>query len=476
MQDIIRKEIIALDIDRINFDDRESLKALILQLFNTIEQLAQSNQDLRAENQQLKDEINRLKGEKGRPKILSNNPEYQAKAPKEKPKKWHKDSKKPKIKIDRTEYIKIDKSILPSDAKHNGYRRVIKQNIKFETDNVEYFLERYYSPSLKKTYEAELPESLRNTEFGSHLKAFIAYLYYAGRVTENKIHRILKEIGIIISEGEISNILTKEKSNAYAIEKRAIFETGVNHADYLNIDETGARHKGNNHYLHVVCNKFFSAFFIRQAKGSSTIRLFFGLNDKERTDIPIISDDAGQYIDVSRHHALCWIHEIRHYKKMNPFLIHHKSVLNLFLTELWKFYELLAQYKENPNKTMSMYVRERFDSIFSTVTGYGTLDDRIAKTKKKKEELLLVLEYPNVPLHNNLAEIAVREGVIKRKISYGTRSELGKLAWENMLSIIDTCRKLEVSFYKYLYDIFSNSYSMPRLSDLILMSCKSTEY
>jgi hypothetical protein len=123
-----------------------------------------------------------------------------------------------------------------------------------------------------------------------------------------------------------------------------------------------------------------------------------------------------------------------------------------------------------------MYVQERFDSIFSTVTGYKTLDDRIAMTKKKKEELLLVLDYPNVPLHNNLAEIAVREGVIKRKISYGTRSELGKLAWENMLSIIDTCRKLEVSFYRYLYDIFSDSYSMPRLSDLILMASKPTEY
>ena len=144
----------------------------------------------------------------------------------------------------------------------------------------------------------------------------------------------------------------------------------------------------------------------------------------------------------------------------------------MFLTELWKFYELLTQYKENPNKIMSKYVQERFDSIFSTVTGYGTLDDRITKTKKKKQELLLVLDFPNVPLHNNLAEIAVREGVIKRKISYGTRSELGKLAWENMLSIIDTCRKLGISFYKYLYDIFSDSYSMPKLSDLILSASK----
>jgi len=474
--DNIHENIIKLDVDEINFGDTESMRDLIIRLLSTIEQLAQSNQELRKENQQLKDEINRLKGEKGRPRILPNNPEYQAKAPKEKPKKWHKGSKKPKIKIDRTEYIKIDRSILPDDAKHNGYRQIIRQNIKFETDNVEYWLERYYSPSLKKAYEAKLPESLKNTEFGSHLKAFIAYLYYAGRVTENRIHKILEESGIIISEGEISNILTKEKSNVFAMEKKALFETGVDQADYLNIDETGARHKGNNHYLHVVCNKFFSAFFIRQAKGSNTIRHFFGLNDEQRIDIPIISDDAGQYIGVSSNHALCWIHEIRHYKKMSPFLTHHKSVLNTFLTKLWKFYEVLAQYKETPNKIMSMHIRERFDSLFSTVTGYKTLDDRIAMTKKKKEELLLVLDYPNVPLHNNLAEIAVREGVIKRKISSGTRSELGKLAWENMLSIIDTCRKLRISFYRYLYDIFSDSYSMPRLSDLIPLASKSTEY
>jgi hypothetical protein len=472
----IHEDLINLDVGKINFDDKEAIRELIVQLLNTIDQLAQTNQELRKENQHLKDEINQLKGEKGKPKIPPNNQKYQSQAPKDKQTKWHKDNKKSKTKIDRKEYIKIDRSNLPPDAKYTGYRRVVKQNIKFETDNVEYWLERYYSPSLKKTYEANLPESLQNTEFGSNLKAFITYLYYAGRVTENKIHMILEEIGIIISEGEISNILTKEKSNAYAIEKQAIFETGVKQADYLNIDETGARHRGNNHYLHVICNKLFSAFFIRKTKGNNTIRQFFGLNDEEKTGIPIISDDAGQYIGVSSHHALCWIHEIRHYKKMNPFLNQHKSVLNSFLSELWSFYELLTQYKENPDRNMSINICGRFDSIFSTVTGYKTLDDRIAMTRKKKDELLLVLNYPNIPLHNNTAEIAVREGVIKRKISYGTRSDLGKMAWENMLSIMDTCKKLGVSFYKYILDIFSNSYSMPRLSELILAAGKSTQY
>jgi hypothetical protein len=68
---------------------------------------------------------------------------------------------------------------------------------------------------------------------------------------------------------------------------------------------------------------------------------------------------------------------------------------------------------------------------------------------------------------NNESEIAAREPVIKRKISYGTRSELGKCAWENALSIKDTCRKLGVNFFQYMLDIYSKSFSMKRLAEVM---------
>ena len=71
---------------------------------------------------------------------------------------------------------------------------------------MEYKLERYYSPSKGKLYEAELPDG-EDGVFGVDLKAFIVYLYYACRVTENKIKKILEETGILISAGEISIIL-----------------------------------------------------------------------------------------------------------------------------------------------------------------------------------------------------------------------------------------------------------------------------
>ena len=51
MRDIIHEDILTLDIDRINFDDRVELKDIIIKLFSTIECLAQANRELREENQ-----------------------------------------------------------------------------------------------------------------------------------------------------------------------------------------------------------------------------------------------------------------------------------------------------------------------------------------------------------------------------------------------------------------------------------------
>ena len=102
MGEIIQKDLISLDVDKINFDDKESVKSLIITLLNAVEQLLQENQQLRVEVQQLRDENARLKGEKGKPKIAPNVPPREPRLlPAEKSKKWSKDSKKSKIKIDR---------------------------------------------------------------------------------------------------------------------------------------------------------------------------------------------------------------------------------------------------------------------------------------------------------------------------------------------------------------------------------------
>jgi hypothetical protein len=468
VEEIIQKDLINLDVDKINFDDKESVKSLIITLLNVIEQLLHENQQLRIEVQRLRDENARLKGEKGKPKIAPNVPSREPRLPPaEESKKWSKGSKKPKIKTDRVVFLKINPETLPPDVIYRGYRSIVIQNIRLQTDNVEYRREHYYSPSLNRNYYAELPQDIRNTHFGSDLKALVATLYYVGRVTENKIHSILTDFGIIISEGQISNILTKEKSEVFAAEKAAIFQMGMLHADYFQTDETGARHQGKNHYLHYFGNERFSAYFIEKSKSRGTIRKILGLLEGVLSITPMTTDGARQYKGIAIWHALCWIHEIRFYKKLKPYLDFHRSILEKFMRNLWDFYDLLNRYKSNPNINLKRKIEQEFDSLFTGTTGYIELDKRKALTLKNRKQLLAVLESPVVPLHNNGSEIAVREGVLKRKISYGTRSDLGKAAWGNILSILDTCRKQKVGFFKYMRDIYSNELCMPRLADLI---------
>ena len=151
MGEIIQKDLIRLDMNKINFDDKESVKSLLITLLNVVEQLLQENQQLRAEVQQLRDENARLKGEKGKPKIAPNVPLREPKLlPAEKSKKWSKDSKKLRIKIDRVVSLKINPETLPPDAVRKGYSSIVIQNIRLQTDNVEYRREHYYSSSLKQ--------------------------------------------------------------------------------------------------------------------------------------------------------------------------------------------------------------------------------------------------------------------------------------------------------------------------------------
>ena len=65
----------------------------------------------------------------------------------------------------------------------------------------------------------------------------------------------------------------------------------------------------------------------------------------------------------------------------------------------------------------------------------------------------VVLDYPWLPLTNNEAERALRHWVIARRISYGTRTKQGSLAFALTISVIETCRKRGVSPWPYLAEV-----------------------
>jgi hypothetical protein len=180
-----------------------------------------------------------------------------------------------------------------------------------------------------------------------------------------------------------------------------------------------------------------------------------------------ICDDAPQFKRLTEELALCWVHDGRHYKKLNPVVAHHRQLLDDVLERYWDYYDDLLMYKQNPTPEEATQLSKAFDALFSEVTGYDALDARIAKTKAKKDALLMVLKHPEIPLHNNPVELEARRRARKRDVSFGPRTEDGKKAWDTFMSLAATTKKLGVSFYQYIHDRVTDANKIPQLADLI---------
>jgi len=181
----------------------------------------------------------------------------------------------------------------------------------------------------------------------------------------------------------------------------------------------------------------------------------------------LVCDGAGQFVWLTLERALCWIHDGRHYAKLMPRLSAHEKLLEDFQKEYWDFYKELLTYQKVPTAVEAVRLEEKFDTLFARVSGYDALDDRIQKTRAHKDELLMVLRHPEIPLHNNAAELAARRRVRKRDVSFGPRSELGKSCWDTFMTLSATAAKLGVNFYHYLKDRLSETGEIPPLAALI---------
>ena len=183
-------------------------------------------------------------------------------------------------------------------------------------------------------------------------------------------------------------------------------------------------------------------------------------------DTVILSDDAGQF--ALDRHALCWVHAERLVHKLDTFTDRQHAAQQLIRALIWWFYADLKAYRRAPDRRRRYELRARFDRIFRRRTGFATLDRLLARLHANKEELLVVLDRPELPLHTNGSERDLRPQVIKRKISGGTRADLGRACRDAFLGLLLTCAKLGVSFWDYLgHRLGVPETTAPYLPDLV---------
>jgi hypothetical protein len=187
----------------------------------------------------------------------------------------------------------------------------------------------------------------------------------------------------------------------------------------------------------------------------------------------IVSDDAGQF-NVGEH-GLCWIHAERLVHKLDTFTDENRKAQRHIRSLIWRFYRDLKAYKLAPSTKRKAALSARFDRIFKRQTGFVILDRLLKRLYANKAELLKVLDHPEIPLHTNGSENDIRCQVTKRKVSGGTRSDVGRDCRDGFLGLFKTCKKLGIAFWDYLGSRLGTAGApdIPRLAEVVRHRCAS---
>lgn len=499
-----------------------------------VRQLLDAIQQLQSQVQKLEDEILRLKGLKTRP-IIAPSPMELLPQPPRQPgqKRPGSDKRRKTAELIVTQYKIIPLTDKPPGSIFKGYEDFVVQEIIISPEVIRYRRERWEAPG-GQNLVAEFPaEVLPGSHFGPTLIAFILHQYHHQHVTQPLLLEQLDQLGIDISAGQLSRILTEGK-DAFHEEKAELLPAGLDVSSYVQVDDTGARHQGHNGFCTHVGNELFASFestdsksrvnflevlrgahrdytindaavayWQRQKLAQSVIERLsagpatfpdnadwqaflasHGLTDERHVriategallgnliaqgvspELVVLSDGAGQF-DILVH-ALCWLHIERPLARLVPHNEKHRAAIEQIREGTWDLYAGLKAYRLAPSATARDALAAEFDALVARRTDYPSIDCVLKAMAADRAKLLLVLDRPEVPLHNNLSEGHIRDYVKKRKISGSTRSESGRRARDTFASLKKTCRRLGVNFWAYLHDRVRGLGQIPRLADQI---------
>lgn len=277
----------------------------------------------------------------------------------------------------------------------------------------------------------------KKSVLGDNIKKYVCMLSISNRLSHTQIKEHLHDIfDVSVSLGEIGNILTEEANNLRPeyehLKQSVLSQTGTHY------DETSWKVQQEEHnkfaWVATGTENFDTVFSLGKSRGGGNIE------DIGKAKLGI-SDDYVAYKNAFDEHQLCWAHPQRKLRDVVESSEIPEEKREQCKTTYQQFSTLYKKVRGSLGQTTSIHMKTKFQSMFETLSRPHSLDPTpLAKLKsslrKNTKQYFTFLKYPGIPVDNNKAERALRHLVIKRKISFGSKTQRGAETTSILASVI----------------------------------------
>ncbi len=289
---------------------------------------------------------------------------------------------------------------------------------------------------------------------GPMLMSLICCLALRMKLSRPRIQELLWEwLGLRLAVGTINQCIHESGRAVEPVENQLIEE--VTKSDLLHVDETSWKQKGQLYWLWVFCTATVTLYVIGYRSMETIVKVL-----GESFPGWLMSDGYKVY-RAYKNRLRCWAHLLRKAQGLSESLEKEAQEFGKkTLAVLTVLMEAIYQAREGPEEDLVEKHRELLEQFRWLCEQYQNADHKKTRALAREflndwEAIFVVLAHPYLPLTNNEAERALRHWVILRKLCYGTRTQQGSRAFALLASVIDTCRKRNISTWEYLANVIS---------------------
>ena len=280
----------------------------------------------------------------------------------------------------------------------------------------------------------------KKSVLGDSVKKYVCILSIANRLSHTQIQDHLKDVfDLRISIGEIGNILQTEadclRPEYQTLKESVLKQTGTHYDETgWKVQKVGDLNSGKYAWVATGTENNDTVFSLGRNRGQGNI------DDIGKAAVGI-SDDYGAYTKAFAEHQLCWAHPQRKLRDLAESKEFGEEQKKQILSTYQKFSSLYHSIQKKIGNNLSPYLKKKFKQAFNSLSLSHNRDPvHLAKLKeslrKNKEKYFTFLNHPGIPIDNNKAERALRHLVIKRKISFGSKTQRGAETTSILASVI----------------------------------------